>query len=71
MVVRGTQSAEVEYAYRRATEIGESLGDVTALYKATDRATLRPQSSSTIVNANSMPEVTPPDVEIAPSRMKI
>jgi hypothetical protein len=28
------QSAEVEYAYRRATEIGESLGDVTALYKA-------------------------------------
>ena len=34
MVVRGTQSAEVEYAYRRATEIGESLGDVTALYKA-------------------------------------
>jgi tetratricopeptide (TPR) repeat protein len=34
MVVRGTQSAEVEYVYRRATEIGESLGDVTALYKA-------------------------------------
>ena len=34
MVVCGTQSAEVEYAYRRATEIGESLGDVTALYKA-------------------------------------
>jgi class 3 adenylate cyclase/tetratricopeptide (TPR) repeat protein len=34
MVVRGTQSAEVEYAYRCATEIGESLGDVTALYKA-------------------------------------
>lgn len=34
MAVRGTQSAEVEYAYRRATEIGESLGDVTALYKA-------------------------------------
>ena len=32
--MRGTQSAEVEYAYRRATEIGESLGDVTALYKA-------------------------------------
>ena len=34
MVVRGTQSAWVEYAYRRAAEIGESLGDVTALYKA-------------------------------------
>jgi len=34
MVVRGTQSAEVEYTYRRATEIGESLGDVTALFKA-------------------------------------
>jgi class 3 adenylate cyclase/tetratricopeptide (TPR) repeat protein len=34
MVVRGTQSAEVESAYCRATEIGESLGDVTALYKA-------------------------------------
>jgi class 3 adenylate cyclase/tetratricopeptide (TPR) repeat protein len=34
MVVHGMQSAEVEYAYRRAAEIGESLGDVTALYKA-------------------------------------
>ena len=34
MVVRGMQSAEVEDAYRRATEIGEILGDVTALYKA-------------------------------------
>src|ERR1700730_12527367 len=38
MVVRGTQSAEVEYAYRRATEIGESLGDVTALYTALYKA---------------------------------
>jgi hypothetical protein len=32
--VRGMQSAEVEHAYRRAAEIGENLGDVTALYKA-------------------------------------
>jgi hypothetical protein len=34
MVVRGMQSAEVEDTYRRATEICESLGDVTELYKA-------------------------------------
>jgi predicted ATPase/class 3 adenylate cyclase len=34
MVAHGMQSAEVEYAYRRATEICESLGDVTELYKA-------------------------------------
>jgi tetratricopeptide (TPR) repeat protein len=34
MVVRGMQSAEAEDAYRRASEIGEGLGDVSALYKA-------------------------------------
>ena len=34
MAVHGMQSAEVEHAYRRAAEIGESLSDVTALYKA-------------------------------------
>jgi class 3 adenylate cyclase/tetratricopeptide (TPR) repeat protein len=34
MVVRGMQSAEVEEAYRRAAEIGESLGDGTGLFKA-------------------------------------
>ncbi len=34
VVVRGVQSAEAEHAYRRAAEIGERLGDVTALYKA-------------------------------------
>ena len=34
MLVRGPQSAEVEEAYRRASEIGEAIGDPTATYKA-------------------------------------
>jgi class 3 adenylate cyclase/tetratricopeptide (TPR) repeat protein len=34
VVVRGMQNVEAEHAYRRATEIGESLGDVTGMYKA-------------------------------------
>jgi predicted ATPase len=32
--VRGPQSAEVEDAYRRASEIGEAIGDAKASYKA-------------------------------------
>jgi class 3 adenylate cyclase len=34
MVVRGVQSAEVEDAYRRASEIGEAVGDTKATFKA-------------------------------------